>query len=373
MNNKQNDLLPDSMEAKTHIENLIKSGKIEYGVFNLLDLDESNTLDKSDIRKSLIEIIEINHTTQLNQGYAIYNTAQEILQMRHPHAARLFQTWIQCLTMAKSDYKTMQHVCSKFASIVPALSSPWGEKFMELAPEFVKYHKQDTFSLIPFISNRFSTLNSPEQNLTCLNFIQKYMASATDKVLRGLLKISLILSGWQDAGIFEKFEQICPPKVLIADQEAAAFMIKLGNALDHIDKKNQRTYFDLCLTAARQSFGSASFIAVSLPKKLFRLSGTAKTPYVDSFYRIVNTVGIRSVGFCSDRLFSLFLRHSPAAIQKVIDLNCEIASHYGSTAAFHYLEGNKPLNKGLRRDFISISLLMVILLIFVLFLWILLK
>jgi len=171
MNNNQSDSSSISSTAKRHITDLIKRGKVEYKIFEVVDTLDANAFDIQNIRRSLFEIIEINERQQLRQNRQIHSTAQSIFGLKHPSTEVVFQTWVNCLYAAEPDRKTMRAVCAKFASLVPTLSAELDKRFLELIPEFVKQHKVVAFQIVPTVFDNLNKLDSTELCLKYLDFL----------------------------------------------------------------------------------------------------------------------------------------------------------------------------------------------------------
>lgn len=372
MNDNQADRPSISETAKRHISDLIERGKFEYRIFEVVDTLDANVFDIENIRRSIFEIIEINERERLRQSHEIHSTGQGILKLKHPCTAAVFQTWVKCLYAAEPDRKTMRAVFANFISLVRTLSMELDKRFLKLIPEFVKQHKGTAFQIVPIAFDNLCKLDSTEQGLQYLDFLEKYLSTVSEKGLKGLLSLGLALFRLADTRVLEEFEKKCSPKVLKDDEHAEQFIVKCGAAIHRIPKEIQNKYLALCMTATPQSFGSALFIASDLPKKLEQLEGNVKDHYIDSFTQIVSKVGICAVGFCSGRLHKLFSTCPLGEVQKLVKVVCEIASKYGSVAAFDFIEKEEPPSKRswkIRRNPpVSMRMLVCLILLSVLFL-----
>lgn len=382
MNDDQTECQAISAMAKDHIRDLIKQGKVEYEVFDIVNALDASASDIKTIRERIFEIIEMNEKEGLRwpkwlrrrSGREIYTTTEKLLKLKHSDTAMLFRIWGRCLAAAQPDRKTMRVVRVDFASLVPTLSTKLDKRFMELTPELVERHKQAAFQIASVVSDNLSKLDSTEQALKYLDFLGKYLSTASEKGLKGFLSLSLVLFCLADTDVLEQFEKECPPNVLERTEHAEEFVIKCGAAIHEVPEEIRNKYIELCMIAARQSFGSAMFIASDLSKKLEQLDRIAKDQYIDSFTEIITKVGICSVGFCSSRLHKLFLSHSSGEVQRLVELICEIATKYGSCAAFDFIERKTRSSKRLRmkvRDCpILPAMLGFILLVFIILVWI---
>jgi len=213
---------------------------------------------------------------------------------------------------------------------------------MQLIPQLVGQYRRDAFAIIPIVSTNLSKLESGEQSVKYLDFLGKYISTFSEKGVKALSSLGLVLFSLPDASLLGEFEEKYPPKVLKNAEHAEEFIVKCAAAIHKIRNEFQSKYLALCMTAASQSFGSALHIASVLPEKLQQLEPSARGQYIDSFTRIVSKVGICAVGFCSGRLHGLFTRDSLEEAQKLVAIVCEIASTYGSVAAFDFLEKKAP-------------------------------
>lgn len=347
MNHNQADSPSISETVKRHISDLIKRGKVEYRIFEAVDTLDPNAFDIQNIRRSLFEIIEINERQCLRQNHEIHSTAQSILKLKHPYTDAVFRTWVECLYVAEPDRKTMRLLCLNFASLVPTLSPEVGKKLLQLIPEFVKQHKRDAFAIVPIVSTNLNKLDSTEQSVKYLDFLKKYLSTVSEKGLKGLLSLSLVLFRLADTRVLEDFEEKCSPKVLKDTEHAEKFVITCGAVISKIPKEFRAKYLNICMIAAHQSFGSALFIASDLPRKLEQLKGTIRDQYINSFTQIISKVDICAVGFCSGRLHKLFSLRALGEAEELVELICEIASKYGPTAALGFIKKEQRLSKGL--------------------------
>ena len=327
----------DGGNPKQFIARLIRQGKVEYSVFDLIDACALNAPQIQAVRHSLTEIIEINGREQLKQSKQIYGTSQSILNRKEASVEPVFRTWVDCLRAAQPDYKMMRALCAQFASLPSAPSRQLEPNFLELIPPLVKSYKERTFQIVPAVADSLKKLHSDELSVAYLAFLQKYIPAVSEKSFMGLHSLSSVLFRSGDARLLASFEERCSPRVLQYAEHAERFLVNCGAAIHKVPNEIQGRYIGLCLSAASESFGSAAFIASDLPKKLTHMSTPVKDRYVDAFTRIVNKVGICTVGFCSGRLPEVLSTYPPDDVQKWVDIICTIASDFGRVAAYEYI------------------------------------
>jgi hypothetical protein len=336
--------------AKSHVDNLSKR-KVKFGfqIFELLDAGKVVAEDSERIRKVMIRIVELNVLEQLSQGKQIYRTTENILKLKQCNTGLLFETWIKCLNAAKPDRKVMKLMCSDFVSLISSLSAEYAECLIVTIPELVEHYKEEAFAVVPSVADALSKLASHEQRLKYLDVLRKYFTVVSPNAVKGLSQISVFLFSPTNSDLFEEFKTNCSPKLLKHGSYVDRFIKSCGSAIDSVPEEFQRRYLHLCLIAASQSFGSASFVATNLPKRLKELDITLRGQYVDSCVRIIDNVGICSIGFCFGPLYKRFSSHSPDEIRKLVEQICEIATKYGSHAAWEFTERTTQTSKAFWR------------------------
>ena len=367
MNDKQTDKLSISEIAKRHISGLIEQGNEEYRIFELVDTLDPNIFDIPNIRKDIFEVIDINETQCLKRNREIYSTAQGIFKLGHSHVTEAFHTFVKCLQAAESDRKTLRTVCSNFTSLICTRTPVIDKRFLTFVPELIKQHKKNAFRIVPTVLDNLSKINSDEQAIKYLDFIQNYLPALSEKGFKGLLLTSLFLFGSDGVHAADEFAKYCTIKALQHNEDAEKLIIRLGDAINNVPEELRSKYFTLCMMAASRSFGSAMFIVSDIPEKLECMENTARSQYLDSFARIFEHAGISTVGYCSGRLYKLFQKHPQNEVVELVNIICEIASKYGPTAAFAFIEAKKSSSVSSERSsrdvYVSIKLMVFIILV----------
>ena len=334
-----------SETASVHIKNLIDDGKTEYKAFDLLAGLDRTAPDYETIRKALVNIVEINIFQELKQADEIYKTAEDLLKQDDRDIPMMFEHWHKCLEAAAPNRSAMKELCSNFPTFVPALPKDIVKRYLELAREILEHHKRKSLNVVLNIAANLVEIDSPENGLDYLNFLFDYIPDSTTKIIGALANIAKILIENPDPTIKESFSKLFTPELLYDDSSADKFISDCGGMLEKATDKYRGAYFQMCFRAAVENFGSASYVAGNLPKKVDDLDERFREAYVDSFQRILDEVGIAAVGFCFRSLNQLVSGRSADDVQRFVDAVCEIASRFGTRAAMSFLEQKTPTSR----------------------------
>jgi hypothetical protein len=325
--------------AREHLRQLIQRGQVEYEAF---DSGEDAKVLASGYKRActaLAEIIDVNRLRQLGSSKRIRKAWSRILALDFEDRALVVETWARCLRETGEDWRAARAVCSKFASIVDALPRKLDSGLACMLVELVRYQKEDAFHAVADLMDGWKTLTAAEHRKRYVDFLEGYFRYTSSRTLTPLAKAASLLIKTTDQDPLAILGSVCSPNVMKTDKYAGWFLKALCSGLETVHESNRRRYLDLCLATAAKSCGSASSVAVDVPKKLGGLNASLGSEYLDGFRRLVENVGICVVGRCLGSFYRRCAAQDSARIRQYVDLVCQVSSEYGKEAAFAFVEG----------------------------------
>ncbi len=330
-----NEKPPCDDAADQHVQELLARGRRDYLAFELIDQapDDAENLER--IRESLVAVVETSVREELKQGEAIRGAAAELL--RRPRASDLFAAWRSCLEAAAPDRKAMKRLCAEFPALVDALGQDalFGES--DFIRETLKHYGRRGLDMLRGGLGEGLRSLPEDRRKALIEWLTPYAGSAYDKPFAGLAVVAAVLI--QDGGdeLLKRLSEAVPPEAFEEQVPPDKFAIRCGEGLERVPRALQPRFARLAALAAIQSCGSAAAIGAKLPPRLERLSPDARAEYLDAFIRLVDEVGIRTVGFCLNKLHDLYAGRASAA-GAYVEQVCLVARRYGPSAAAAFLE-----------------------------------
>jgi hypothetical protein len=331
--------------SESHVNDLIARGFLRYKAFELIDKRGLSPDERRATREALGDIVEAMYQQRLRHDKAMLGNVQALLELKCEETSPIFRAWTETLKACASAHKAAELVCSRFSFIACRVPGPLQARFFSLAPQFPTQYGNASFGLMSIIADTLASIGSDDGGAVCLDLVERYMPVASPETLAAIVRLGATCHRKGQVRNLDQFVKVCTPAEVKRDRYCEPFVVAYARGVDDTPSSITPKYVDLCMIAARSSFGSASYVASRVPRMVRALKADAQGAYVDSILRIVRSVGICSVGFCSKRLLCLFKRKGNAAGLSLTGVICRIADDYGSSAAMAFIDRSTPTSR----------------------------
>ena len=344
MNNGQTPAGADGPSAaRSHVEDLVKSGKKPYRLFAFIEAAPGiPDAERDALFAPAAAVAQVLMEEELNLGDELCRAAGALLAARPESRLFLFGAWSATVQAAQPNRSAARSACVQFPNWVAGWPADADRAFYDLLAVVVGGHRKDFHGAVEVLRQRVPA--APPQDglaeaLVYLRELVRYVPAAT---VRAVLEVGLDPAGPAVPALLRRIVAMCPPDALEQDDDASTLAASVAEGAAKAPTELRAAFLDLCEIIAPSSRSSASRVADILPGRIEKIEGEDRKRYVDSFSRLMRDVGIGAVGFSLGPLAALHQRGRAEAAAAFVDAACLVGRRYGPRAAMEFIEHKTP-------------------------------
>ncbi len=324
---------------KEHCEEMRQKFPI-YQIFDRLEQSNLSVEDVTALRKEFSQLAEVFIQQELRLDPEILQAVDYIISLGMPDAHRVASSWKTAVVSAADISRPAAKIMfSGFYQWLLETSPETRDSFFEVLPQLApSIRKLGTKGILQILS-AVKELMTHEDCEVLLQSIAAYGETDAEIIL-GVSSIARDALRSGEANYLERLMAILPAEEIVEDQDSYALIPEIARLCEVCNKHKEllwRHALDLILLIAEENCSSAYATAQALPKRLQR-SDVDPIIYFEDFAKLVETIGIRVIGFGLKTLPEFYEKYGIEKTRSFVDAAASVAEDYGVTAGQYLLE-----------------------------------
>ncbi|MCP3920206.1 MAG: hypothetical protein GY711_32165 [bacterium] len=315
----------------------------KHPAYDLFLATEKNGDD--DVRREAVQLVETIIEKELSWTTAQESTLAAILAS--PRPAATLTAWRKAMSGPGTSHKDASVVLNGLGSWLELAREEARQPFLDFLPHlgccFAGLGTGGVQKILE--SAREMKTDAISQKL---RFVGAY-GNTTAAVVRSADRVSHAALLHDRGSMLERLQTALPPGKVRIERDANQLMARLGELSDAADRLGAPTWnaaIELIIRVAENDESSADHAARSMLRVLAARPRDVAEAYVADYNALVQSIGVRCVGFGARRLPKLYQDRGVDPTRKLVRLSCAAGERYGPTAGESFLEGGTSAARG---------------------------
>ena len=330
----------ESEIATKHRQELVASGLEAYRLLEVVEPTALKGKWESEFFRHGIALVDALVAEEIHVDKSAVESMASLSKLDAPDAQKAWECLSLTVQSVRPARRVMRLVLTCFCQWMETVGDGRrGALFLHLPTLGSAFALVDGKSVDRIIGD---VLALPSAKATVyLEIVAKYAHSSKDIVL-SVCRFARKAVEWEREELLGKLVDAMPPDTVLGDTDAMHFIPTVVAALDECSRTGGKLLWDasagLLLTIGKLDHSSGFFAAKLLPRSLLRVGNVEKASYVEDFGVLVESVGIRTVGFALRELPGLYKEYGVDRVHRFVAVTRKIAATSGRSAAVGFLE-----------------------------------